>query len=334
MVSPLPPLPTASPDVPLHTLDSAHLRVQVAPALGGRVTSLVHKGSGHEFLWRHPTLPLRRAPFGAEYDPVFWGGIDELLPNDLPEEVDGLALPDHGELWTTALDARPGPDPASELTLSGDLPHSGLSYWRRMRLLPDAPVVRIDYRITNLTARPRHVLFKLHAAVAIRPGDRILCPAGRATVADPAYSRWPAAPDGAPRSFAWPHVPGVAGDGADGDAAPARADLVPPMRGEMDFLYLHELRAGEIGWTRPDAGLLLRYRFDPQIFPCAWLFASYGGFQGHEVAILEPCTTMPISLREAQRSGVCTVLPPHGALVTSVELFAGTAAAGGAEARF
>jgi hypothetical protein len=38
---------------------------------------------------------------GADYDSNFYGGIDELIPNDIPENIDGIDDPDHGELWTT-----------------------------------------------------------------------------------------------------------------------------------------------------------------------------------------------------------------------------------------
>src|SRR5437868_3017339 len=84
-------------------MESAFLKVDVVPGVGGRIVSLVHKPSGHEFLWHNPALRLELKPSGAEYDPNFYGGIDELLPNDLAEPINGVECPDHGELWTTPL---------------------------------------------------------------------------------------------------------------------------------------------------------------------------------------------------------------------------------------
>src|SRR6266571_293229 len=92
--------------VPIIRLESEVLRADIAPHVGGRLVSLVEKSSGHEFLWRNHARPLQPLPAGSEYDPNFYGGIDELLPNDIPEEINGVACPDHGELWTTALDWR------------------------------------------------------------------------------------------------------------------------------------------------------------------------------------------------------------------------------------
>src|SRR5689334_4011243 len=90
--------------IPILRLQSERLSVDVAPSVGGRVVNLVDQRSGHQFLWRNQAMPLARLAPGTEYDPSFYGGIDELLPNDIPETLHGLACPDHGELWTTALD--------------------------------------------------------------------------------------------------------------------------------------------------------------------------------------------------------------------------------------
>src|SRR6266702_2984770 len=89
--------------IPLVRLESDFLKVDVSPGVGGRIISLVEKHSGHEFLWRNSKLKLESLPGGSEYDPNFYGGIDELLPNDIPEMINGICCPDHGELWTTSL---------------------------------------------------------------------------------------------------------------------------------------------------------------------------------------------------------------------------------------
>ena len=91
--------------VPVYRIENDLLRVEVAPSVGGRITSLVDKRTGEEWLWHHPTLPLRRVPAGTAYDPEFYGGIDEQIPCDGPETLDGVTYPDHGELWTQPLHA-------------------------------------------------------------------------------------------------------------------------------------------------------------------------------------------------------------------------------------
>jgi hypothetical protein len=59
------------------------------------------------------------------------------------------------------------------------------------------------------------------------------------------------------------------------------------------------------------------------VFPYVCTFASYGGFDGHVTAILEPCTAMPLSVVAAARLGQCSTLDAGQRLQTRVSLYAG-----------
>ena len=67
---------------PIIRMENDHLQVDVAPGVGGKVVSVFHKASDHEFVWHNLNLKLELLPPYSEYDPNFYGGIDELLPND------------------------------------------------------------------------------------------------------------------------------------------------------------------------------------------------------------------------------------------------------------
>ncbi len=284
-------------------LESAALRADVAPSVGGRVVSLIEKPGEHEFLWRNRGLRLEQLPSGTEYDPNFYGGIDELLPNDIPELIDGVECPDHGELWTLPLQWT---FENERLKLEGVLPRFGLRYERWLSLRGDQPILDLRYRLTNLTDAPRHFLWKMHAALDIQAGDIVECPASQAQVADLAYSRFKNL-----ETFPWPTLEGQA------------VNVVPAAGNSMDFFYLFDLKAGNISWRRPGSGLKFEYQFDTKVFPFAWMFASYGGFLGHYMAIIEPCTAMPISANAAAAKGNCTTLAPGGQLETSLAIWAG-----------
>lgn len=288
---------------PIMRLESAALRVDVAPGVGGRIVGLIDRASGHEFLWRNRGLRLERLAPGSEYDPNFFGGVDELLPNDIPEIIGGVTCPDHGELWTQPLAWSVD---GKSLEVAGLMPASGLHYHRRMTLRGDEPFLDLDYRITNLTMQPRHFLWKLHAALTVEPGDVIDCPARTGQVVDLACSRFRT-----PTPFAWPLIEGCA------------ASVVPEGAGTMDFFYLSELAEGRMTWRRPRAGLEFSYLFDRRVFPYAWLFSTQGGFLGHTTTVLEPCTAMPISVNDAARAGQCSLLAPGESLATRVSIRAG-----------
>src|ERR1017187_4328079 len=85
------------------TMKNDHLELNIVPALGGKIFSIFNKHLQKEFLWTNKNLSLKIDSHGMDYDSNFVGGIDELIPNDIPETIDLIAYPDHGELWTHSL---------------------------------------------------------------------------------------------------------------------------------------------------------------------------------------------------------------------------------------
>ena len=284
-------------------IENKNLLVDIFPGGGGKMTSIYNKKSGYEFLWRNEALDLKTYEPGSEYDPVFYGGVDELLPNDVPENVDGMEFPDHGELWTQSLTASIKNDC---LTLQGFLPVSKLSYQKSIRLDEDGPFIHTDYAITNENTLAVKFLWKLHAALKIRKGDRMICRADKGRVVDPLYSRFKQT---AP--FQWPVI------------EKTDVSVIPEKNGTMDFFYIYELEDGEVGIVNEEHAYF-GYRFDKLVFPYVWLFASYGGFLDHYTAILEPCTTMPVSVNDAARLGQTMILQPGETVNTRVTIIAGS----------
>ena len=288
--------------VEVFTLENNHLAVEIAPWIGGRITSIYNKLLSKEFLWKNKDLPLKQSREGDEYDPNFWGGIDELIPNDIPEKIDSVAYPDHGELWTTALQSTVL---NKKVTVSGKLKLSGLYYEKTVYLDEKLPVIHNSYRIKNESGAKRHFLWKLHAALNIRPGDKIITDARKARIVDPAYSRFQNIEE-----FRWPQI-------EDTDAS-----LIPTNDNTMDFFYLYDITEPEMKLEGVD-GSLFSYKYDKKIFPYQWYFASYGGFLNHYTAVLEPCSSMPLSVTEAIRAGQCSVLEPGEEINTTVHIYAG-----------
>jgi hypothetical protein len=290
-------------EVRVARLENDHLRVDVSPETGGRIISLYNKSLEQAFLWKNERLSLCRLQPGDPYDPNFYGGIDEVIPGDMPEQIGALENPDHGELWTLPL-AYHIED--NSLVLEGLLPVWKLKYRKRLSLRPDSPWMDVDYRIENDSGEQRIFLWKLHAALTIAEGDQIRCPAQMAVVADPEWSRWKTE-----TPFAWPLVEGQ------------RTDQIPSANGTTDFLFLYNLNSGQISLRRPSQGSEFAIVFDRSVFPYVCYFASYGGLYGHYTAVLEPCTAMPVSVNEAAGRGQCSVLDAGGCLETRVSLYGG-----------
>ncbi|HEY4155339.1 MAG TPA: hypothetical protein VGM24_07920 [Puia sp.] len=285
------------------TLENGFIRCEMAPAAGGRITSVYNHAMRKEFLWSNQDLPLEKPEPGTDYDTHFWGGIDELIPNDIPETIDSVLYPDHGELWTTAL-SQEGSE--KKVMLHGKLPLSGLYYEKTLSLDASSAVIHLDYRIVNVSGSERNFLWKLHAALAIQEGDRLITGARRARIADLEYSRFTQ-----PGEFAWPFI-----EHTDASVIPARNQT-------MDFFYLYDIRQGEMRLENDSDGSVFACRYDKEVFPYQWYFASYGKFFGHYMAILEPCSSMPMSVNDAKRNGNCSRLEPRQEINTRVSIYAG-----------
>lgn len=282
--------------LPLARMENDMLRVEVLPTLGGKIWTLEHRPSQRQFLWHHPRHRLRALPLGANYDDHFFGGFDELLPNDMTERVNGESLVDHGELWTTPLAAQVAGD---RLVLSGQLPITPLAYRKTLRLEGNA--LRLDYKLQNLGRRSLDIMWKLHPALRISEGAEILVPARVARGADPQWSRVPHQ-----REFNWQEMKSL--------------QVVPPLTGSTEFLYLLDLSDGQCALRHPGENWNFRMTFPKEIFSSVWVFASFGGWRDLEVLILEPCTTPQLSLAESAKHGKCLHLEPGAAVEVPVRV--------------
>lgn len=292
-------------DISVVIMDNEWLTVTIAPSLGGKILSVFNKELSREFLWKNDALTLTKLSPGSDYDSNFFGGIDELIPNDIPQTVDANEYPDHGELWTMPLECIIEND---AIRLRGILPISQLEYEKSVRLNDTMPSVVFDYKITNRSGKSRNFLWKLHAAVAIEAGDKLETHMTLAKVADAGYSRFSNT-----NQFAWPQIESV------------DASIIPGRNDSMDFFYLYNSSIGRMHLSSKNGRDLFGYDYDSKVFPFQWYFASYGGFLGHYVSILEPCSAMPINLLEAISNNQCTSLNPGQVLDTQVTLFAGPA---------
>lgn len=266
-------------------LENSFISVKLDPSCGGRIVSLFDKEYNREFLWYDETrVPADPA---LDYDGNFAGGMDELLPCDLPER----GFPDHGELWQTPLECSSA---GNVLTVRGKLPLSQLFYKRTLSL--EERVLRCFWEITNESTQTLDFLWKLHGALHIAPGDTLHAPAGVVQAADP--GDWSKASDGLPRRWKDPYT-------------------VPQMDKSSDFFYLTDLERGELLLKKRSGGSV-RCTFDLEIFPCAWIFASFGRLNNSRTLIFEPCTNYPLSIDDALKQRCCARLEGGQTLSTTV----------------
>ncbi len=278
------------------SLDSIVLRndkitVAILPAMGGKIIQMSLTDGERNYIWFDEKQAAKYDP-AADYDPQFSGGIEELLPSDVPETINGILYPDHGELWRVPLTIEQAGD--STAALSAELPQTGFSYRREMML--DGNSLSCKTTIANNKNIRRPFLWKLHCALNIAPGDTIHIPARCMTAAD---VEWSTLPDTMPRAF-------------NGVLTASEND------GSSEFLYLTDL-SGDFCEAHFADGHRLRCEFDGSIFTSIWYFGTYWRLNGSYTGILEPCTNYPASVKDAMNGGCCACLEPSESLSTTVK---------------
>ncbi len=280
------------------TVDNGVLRFALFPDLGGRIFSLIHRPTGKEILWRNPSLAPAQLPTGA-FDDCWTGGWDELFPNDETATLDDTAYPDHGELWSATWDCEVQGGNTVYLCTETAASRCRVEKW--ITVDEGEERIRFRHRLQNLCARKLPYLWKLHPALAISPGDSILIPAARIRLEPECLGTL----GGGPLEFNGPLL-----------ALPDRTvDLrvvAPASSREMHFYYGLDLREGWCASYDQARRLAAGLAFPKELFTSCWLFASYGGWRDHYVAVLEPSTAWPFRLEQAAASGQCAELAPHG----------------------
>jgi len=294
-------------------LENEELRLVILPGLGGKIFQLTDRRSRRDLLWHNPRLTAREVPFGSSYDDVFFGGWDELFPNDLPETLADEPFPDHGELWASRWQwqlTATGPDVAT-IVLTLRAPISGVSLTKTITLADGDSHATIAWNIRNDGGYDLPFLWKQHVAVP---------------TLEPATLEWGARTVyleefGSPRagrkgtSYTWPYL--IDEQGVSHDMRPT----LPKTSRRAEFQYATSLTAGWCA-VRYHDGHGIGLSFDATVFPSCWAFASYGGWRSHEVLVLEPCTGYPVSVEQGVAAGTHRVFPAGGVIETSMTVVA------------
>jgi hypothetical protein len=149
------------------TIESDALRAVVWPQYGGKVSSVVDKSDGYELLFTYPA----ELPAGPQYDLPYgkgwYAGWDECFPGVAPGKYvghpyDGIAIPDHGELWgvpTTSVPAKNG------ITTVWHGLRFGYRLTRKLSL--DGAELVAEYTLVNLAPFEFRFVWAQHALLAM-----------------------------------------------------------------------------------------------------------------------------------------------------------------------
>jgi hypothetical protein len=180
-------MPASDPSSDVLTLSAGGTRVELVPALGGKISSLAF--AGREWLWTNDQLPrVAPTPAVADDDTASYvatadtGGYDECLPTVGACTVDvagrgRVTLPDHGELWsqhavTERLDAPAASDAAITRWTGRRLPYA---FSRTVTVDADG-AVRMTYELVSHGDAPIPFLWSAHPLLPFTPDTRLDLP--------------------------------------------------------------------------------------------------------------------------------------------------------------
>jgi hypothetical protein len=178
---------------------------------------------------------------------------------------------------------------------------------KRLSLRRNHARVFCAHRFTNCGGTAFPFLWKLHPAFKVTDQHRIDFPAMQ-VVREPAF---PGTLEAAPLHFAWPYAKTQSGE-IDLRRVPKREQR------QLYFFYGTGMQDGWCAITNTATGLSCGLHFDPAVFPCCWLFASYGGWRDYNVAVLEPCSGYPVNFESLIAAGRQKILEPGESFSTEV----------------
>jgi galactose mutarotase-like enzyme len=146
-------------------MQSRAMRVVVAPERGARVTSLVDRRTGREWLTQGepPLIPSAEACYGLAEA----AGWDECFPTVAACTIADTYFRDHGDLW-----GRPWHvDAVGSTRLATVFRTDTYVFRRELRL--EQTTLRALYRVENLTGAPKTVLWAMHPLFALQKGETI-----------------------------------------------------------------------------------------------------------------------------------------------------------------
>lgn len=292
------------------------ISLTIVPELGGKITSIKQRTLDKEWLWRNPHLDYRRPTYGASYIEQFdLGGLDECFPSVSPvyfprDPWAGVAIPDHGELWAQPWETTIVETSTEQIVLSMACYGVRLPYHfeRIVTIEADRAVVRLDYKVINLSPYPLPFVWSIHPILNIEAGMRLVLPRQINRI------RVDSSVDGFLGKMGamhpWPLTTGVDGQTID------LSEILPAEAGRAAKFYTLPLQG-----TDPVEAIVtdvknkhsFGFRFLPAEISHLGIWMNYGGWSGVGPAPyynlgLEPCIGGADALTIAQRLNEYAIL--------------------------
>ncbi len=284
-------------------LQNRLLEVTVLPDVGAKIFDLIHRPTGFNFLWHNPRIQPQAYPIDANFDNYWCGGWDDGFPTCEPCVFRGEQYPGLGELRSLCWTVEESSPEFAAFSAFG--PINPVAARKTVRL--NGGSVEMTYEITNLGPAGVDFLWGTHPAYFVSEHTVLHVPARTGIVGISLDSSL-----GAPgQHYAWPMLETLHGVVNVSHAMAAKANLACGH-------YATELSGGWYAVEHTDRTQSMLFEFDRRVCQQLWMWLSYGGWRGYHVAVIEPWTSFPVTLSEAESAGTHRHLDPGESFRTSV----------------
>jgi galactose mutarotase-like enzyme len=284
-------------------LKNHELSVEVLPAEGGRISSIMSLHSGMEFLTQtRRSSQYPRAGLATRFQDGPCAGIEECLPTVGPSSPDteGGPAPDHGDFWQLPWELDSSSPTTASLHAVGF--SRTLNFSKNLSL--EHNTLRIAYRVENSGLTSQSFLYACHPLFAVSAGDRVIL-ADEIRELTLEYSKGDRLGHRG-SVLSWPTT-----------ELGAQLDVtLGPQAGTAEMFYSKRINKGFCGIYRESSAQVLEISFDSKRLPYLGVWLCYGGWPsdggepGQYAVALEPTTSPCNTLADAQRTHTSISLTP------------------------
>jgi hypothetical protein len=253
------------------------LQIEVWPAIGGKISSIIDKPDHFDLLFNYPAeIPVQQPQYDMPYANAWYAGWDECMPAVGASRYagfpyDGIAVPDHGEIWGLPTVAVPTKNGITTVW-------HGLRFGYRLtrKLYLDGPSLIAEYTLVNLAPFEFRFVWTPNSLMSLKSDVEITLPESRL--------RW--SHDGKGHKFDqevdWPIV------GAEGDLSRPRTLAA----GKAWKLFGPKPITGPatVNYPARSRSLSIEYASDDNL-PAYWgVWINTGGWAQHRHFALQPTT--------------------------------------------
>lgn len=273
-------------------LENENLSISVLPELGGKMTKIVNKRTGTQFLKQleNEEGELKQPSMGFEFKPPYAFGFDECFPTVAPSQYPFnervIQWPDHGELWTQHWKYE-----QNENSIILKATGINLLYDFQKEITLEGNEIKISYSLKNNLHHTFDYIWSAHPLLEIDEEDELLLP----KKIDEVSVYYSANEKEAKEKAGWPFINGDETD----------FSIIQPRCKDLAMkLFAKNMKTGKAGLYRKKYDETILFNFDIKKTPHLGLWLCYGGWPenaetGSYTVALEPTTASFDKLSEA-----------------------------------